>query len=104
MRTIGANSFSVMCHHQAGYLLLTAIVVATRLVLGAPATFDFAGLLAHPTTSFVMLDELPQFALVYIMVGVAFSLAVHAVWRRLEDGLRRCLTVLGAGFSGVLGN
>ena len=104
MRTIGANSFSVMCHHQAGYLLLTAIVVATRLVLGVPAKFDFAGLLAHPTTSFVMLDELPQFALVYVMVGVAFSLAIHAVWRRLEGGLRSCLTALGAGFGEVLGN
>ena len=95
MRAIGANSFSIMCHHQAGYLLLTAIVVATHLVLGVPATFDFTGLLAHPTSFYVMLDELPQFALVYVMVGVAFSLAVHATWRRLEGGLRHYLTVRG---------
>lgn len=103
MRAIGENSFSIMCHHQAGYLLLTTIAAMANLAFGVPTAFDFAGLLAHPTTSFVLLDELPQFALVYVMVGVAFSLAVHAVWRRLWRVMCRYLTALRAGFGGVSG-
>lgn len=93
----------ILTFDQAGDLLLTTIAAMANLAFGVPTAFDFAGLLAHPTTSFVLLDELPQFALVYVMVGVAFSLAVHAVWRRLWRVMCRYLTALRAGFGGVSG-
>ena len=89
LRAIGENSFSVMCHHQMGFLATSLCLAGAHYLFGVFRSFDIAALRAAPIGYFVFPGGLSKGAVLYVIGGIGFSLIVHAVWRSAREALRR---------------
>ena len=76
VRSIGDNSFSIMCHHLLGFFLLSAVFVAV-----SSTTSLFPGVDLEKFGSSVYYQYYPKhiqaFAALYVAWGICFSLLVH---------------------------
>ena len=86
---IADNSFSIMCHHLAGFFILNCLLLFVSNFFGVLNSFDFDSF--SKTISYAFTPRgCPQFDLVYGAFGIGFSLLVHTFWVAVKT---RCLVL-----------
>lgn len=91
LRTIGDSTFSIMSHHMFGYLLVTLGFCLCHSMFNIPVSLDLTGVKANPVGFFFYPGGLTQFAAIYVLFALAFSLAVHALWARIKTAITQVL-------------
>lgn len=85
---ISQNTFSIMCHHIFGmWLLNAAICLAHVAIPGAFPGFDAATWQGFNLGYCYFPEGIEAFQIVYIVVGIGFSLGVHDLWTRFKRSL-----------------
>lgn len=77
------GSFSIMCFHMLGSFLLSTLFGAVAAVTPLFGLWDSASYLAYGGYVYLPHD-VRQFALLYVVFSICFSLGLHAVWNRLR--------------------
>lgn len=87
MRSLANNSFSIMCHHQFGYLLVTLAYAGLFSLIGAPGDFDIGAMRSLAVGYFYLPGGNIQFIAPYVVAGIWFSLSVHRGWLLIRSSL-----------------
>ena len=86
IRAIADNSFGIMCHHYFGFFLVKAAFAVIAACTPLFGNFDFSAFLS--SSGYVYYPRgLPQFAVVYVISGVMFSLIVHKAYAAIRHHL-----------------
>ena len=75
-----------MCHHYFGFFLMKAVFAFISVHTGLFGNFDMNSFL-ESAEYFYYPRGLIQFAFVYVVAGITFSLVVHEVWVWLKERL-----------------
>ncbi|WP_165054711.1 MULTISPECIES: acyltransferase [unclassified Adlercreutzia] len=89
---IANNSFSIMCHHMLGFFLLNTIFLFCSTYTPICSSFD---IISFQTVWNYHYDpqSLPQFASVYVVFAIAFSIGIHKSWVALKCMFRNIIHV-----------
>lgn len=82
VRLIADNTFSIMCHHYFGFFLVSVAFAVVAAWTPLFSSFDFERLFSG--YYFFYPHDQQAWALVYCIVGLAFSLIVHYVWVKVK--------------------
>jgi hypothetical protein len=88
VRSIGDNSFSIMCHHLLGFFLLSALFVAISRNTSLFPGVDYAEFGSSIYYQYYP-KHIKAFAVFYVAWGICFSLLVHAAWLKIKGALSR---------------
>lgn len=88
LRTIGDSTFSIMSHHMFGYLLVTLCFCLCHSIFHFPNAFDIAQAKTDPVGFFFYPGGLTQFAAIYVLFALTFSLAVHKLWTSIKTAVK----------------
>lgn len=88
MLAIADNTYSIMSHHIAAFFIIKFLFWKLSNAIVLEPAFDQATFLANMNGFFYYPRDMYQFALVYVIFGIAFSLVVHHIWIALRDAAR----------------
>lgn len=94
VRLLSGNTFSIMCHHMFGTFILNALVFGLGLLTGMFGLFDVGSwMTGFPYYYFP--HSIEQFAVVYVVFSVLFSLGVHRCWLYVRSWVERWMSAAG---------
>ena len=85
---IADNTYSIMSHHIAAFFIIKFLFWKLSNVMVLEPAFDQATFLANINGFFYYPRDMYQFALVYVIFGIVFSLVVHHIWKSLRGAAR----------------
>lgn len=87
VRRIADNSFSIMCHHITGFFLVNSFFALMAKVTTYCDAFDFTKYVSTAAGYQYFPLHINQFAVVYVIAGISFALAIHKVWKNIKNYL-----------------
>lgn len=87
---LAKNSFSIMNHHILGFFVLNFIFYTLRLSINIFSGFNPAMWKENIWYVYFPHDA-PQFGILYVIVGIVFSLLVHYVWDILKHHISKII-------------